>query len=493
MAERIEDRHLLARGAPALAFLLAICAFLSLFRTIYVDDAYITLAYARSFAASGTWGMHPGFVSNAATSPLNVLLLSGLIKLGLSGSWAVYGLECLLVVAIFCALNHLSRRIFNSDLWAYFGTLALFTNPLLIATSGLETYLFLALLLGCVIFYRAERAFPLGLMTGCLVLARPDGALLLVPLIALMLWDGKPAADFGKLLIGFGLVVGAWSGLSWLNLGSLIPDTYFIKRKEAAWHDFSFVNGLALYYFKYPRATLLTLAPAILIPFAVPQIKTNKGWRDVVILVGGLALLHYAAYSLLDLPPYHWYYGIFIGAIALIGSGGLVMRGREALRRGALVFAAILALGGAAVAAQAALVRKQMPIHTNLGTVAQYRAIAEWLNAHMPAREYHLIGELGVIQYYGHANAVNSFSDRRVLRDLLAELPEGSARRWLAELNFAHLAVRPPLRADYLLEAACTDRRGALMTWTTSSTWATSVLWCLRRESAVSPASSRPD
>jgi hypothetical protein len=506
MAERIEYRHLLARGAPALAFLLAICAFLSLFRSLYVDDAYITLAYARSFAASGTWGMHPGFVSNAATSPLNVLLLSGLIKLGLSGSWAVYGLECLLAVAIFSALSHLSRHIFGSDLWAYLGTLALFTNPLLIATSGLETYLFLALLLGCVIFYRAARAFPLGLMTGCLVLARPDGALLLAPLVALMLWDGKRAADFGKLFIGFGLVVGAWSWLSWLTLGSLIPDTYFIKRKEAAWHDFSFVDGLALYYFKYPRATLLTLAPAVFVPFALPQIKTNKGWRDVVILIGGLALLHYAAYSLLDLPPYHWYYGIFVGAIALIGSGGLVMldrvqgvsagagktahssphpaQGREsqALQRGAFVFAAILALGGAAVAAQAACVRKQMPIHTNLGTVAQYRAIAEWLNAHMPAREYHLIGELGVIQYYGHADAVNSFSDRRILRDLLTELPEGSARKRLAELNFAHLAVRPPIRSDYLLEAACTDTRGALMTWTTTSTWADSVLWCLRRE-----------
>ncbi len=197
MAERLDYSHPAARFAPALAFLLALCAFLSLFHDIYVDDAYITLAYARSFAASGTWGMHPGFVSNAATSPLDVLLLIGFIKLGFPGVWAVYVFECLLAVAIFCALIFISRRVFGSDLWAYLGTLALFTNPLLISTSGLETYLFVAVLLGCVIAFLATRYFLLGLAAGLLVLARPDGVLLLAPLFALMVWE-KRGVDFVK-------------------------------------------------------------------------------------------------------------------------------------------------------------------------------------------------------------------------------------------------------------------------------------------------------
>ncbi len=494
MAERIEHRHPAARLAPAIAFLLALCAFLSLFHDIYVDDAYIALAYARTFAASGTWGMHAGFVSNAATSPLDVLLLSGFIKLGLPGLWAVYAFECLLAVAIFFALRSIARRVFGSDLWAYLGTLALFTNPLLVSTSGLETYLFVAVLLGCVIAYIAERYFLLGLTAGCLVLARPDGVLLLAPLFALMVCE-KRALSFGKVLIGFAIVVGAWGFVSWLHLGSAIPDTYFIKRKEAAWHDFSFANGLVLYYFKYPLAILLSLAPAVFVPFALPLAKANRDWRAFLVLVGGLALVHYAAYSLLNLPPYHWYYGIFISALALIGAGGLVVLAREgrAGRLTALALAAILALAGAAISAEAALARKQMPIHTNLGTVAQYRAIGEWLNAHMPASEYHMIGELGVIQYYGHADAVNSFSDRQILRDFVSRLPERSPAKRLAELNFAHLAARPPIRSDYLLEEDCKDRSGALQTWTTSSTWAHAILWCLRRENAVSPASPRPD
>jgi len=212
-------------------------------------------------------------------------------------------------------------------------------------------------------------------------------------------------------------------------------------------------------------------------------------------LVGGLALVHYAAYSLLNLPPYHWYYGIFISAAALIGAGGLILLAREghAARLAALGLAAALALAGAVTSADAALVRKQMPIHTNLGTVAQYRAISEWLNANMPAREYHMIGELGVIQYYGRADAVNSFSDRQILREFVAKLPNGSPIRWLATLNFAHLILPPPIQSDYLLEEDCKDRSSAQKTWTTSSAWSSAILWCLRRESAVSPASPRPE
>ena len=309
MAKPIDNSLPATRLVPAIAFLLALCAFLSLFHDIYVDDAYITLAYARSFAASGTWGMHPGFVSNAATSPLDVLLLSGFIKLGFPGIWAVYAFECLLAVAIFCALSvHLAPRLSAR----IFGPISARSRCSPIRCSsrppGWKPIFSSRYCSAAVIAYLAERYFLLGLAAGCLVLARPDGVLLLAPLFALMVWE-KRGLDFVKVLIGFAIVVGAWGFVSWLYLGSAIPDTYFIKRKEAAWHDFSFANGLVLYYFKYPLATLLSLAPLVFVPFALPLARTNRDWRAFVVLAGGLALVHYAAYSLLNLPPYHWYYG----------------------------------------------------------------------------------------------------------------------------------------------------------------------------------------
>ena len=41
-----------------------------------VDDAYITLSYARNVAEHLHWGMIPAEESNTATSPLNVVLLA---------------------------------------------------------------------------------------------------------------------------------------------------------------------------------------------------------------------------------------------------------------------------------------------------------------------------------------------------------------------------------------------------------------------------------
>jgi hypothetical protein len=393
-------------------------------------------------------------------------------------------LECLLAAAIFFALKFTARRIHFPPLWAYVGTLALFTNPLLVSTSGLETYLFIAVLIGCCIAYILGRCLLLGLAAGLLVLARPDGVLLMVPLLTLMIWERKRALDFGKVIIGFAIIVGAWGFVSWLYLGSAIPDTYFIKRKEVAWGNITFAKGLALYFMNRPLAMLLSLAAAVFVPFALPIAEANSDWRRFVVLVGGLALLHYTAYSLLGLPPYNWYYGILVGALVLIGAAGLVAMAERFSRRIVLGLAAALAFGSVATCADAALVKGQMPTGTNWGTFRQYRAIAEWLNVHMPATEYQMVGELGVIQYYGRADPVNNFSNRAILRDVVNRLPDGSMRKWLAEVNFTHLVLRPPVGSGYLLEEHCDDSTGALKTWTTTSPWIEfmPITWCLKRE-----------
>ena len=103
-----------------------------MFNNVRIDDAYITASYARTLGTSGTWGMHPGFTSNAATSPLNVIVLAVLVRLGISALAAQIVLNGILVASIFATLLKLSRLLFASDLWAYAGTVLLFVNPLLI-------------------------------------------------------------------------------------------------------------------------------------------------------------------------------------------------------------------------------------------------------------------------------------------------------------------------------------------------------------------------
>jgi hypothetical protein len=65
------------RRLASLALLaVGLALYLLLFRDALIDDAFITLSYVRSLMTSATWGFYPGHVSNTATSPLNVTLLT---------------------------------------------------------------------------------------------------------------------------------------------------------------------------------------------------------------------------------------------------------------------------------------------------------------------------------------------------------------------------------------------------------------------------------
>ncbi|MDP9369883.1 MAG: hypothetical protein M3Q03_16700, partial [Chloroflexota bacterium] len=67
------------------AALLAVSLFW-LVRGALIDDAHITLSYARNLATDLHWGLIPTEPANSATSPLNVLLLgSATALLRLSG------------------------------------------------------------------------------------------------------------------------------------------------------------------------------------------------------------------------------------------------------------------------------------------------------------------------------------------------------------------------------------------------------------------------
>ena len=69
------------------------------FAMFFQDDALIHLRYAEHLAASGRWAFNTGEPSYGASSPLFVLVLAALVRVGLSSVWlpkllsvAFYGL-----------------------------------------------------------------------------------------------------------------------------------------------------------------------------------------------------------------------------------------------------------------------------------------------------------------------------------------------------------------------------------------------------------------
>ncbi|MEK6443533.1 hypothetical protein [Pseudonocardia sp. T1-2H] len=248
-----------ARGGLVVAAfggLLGLALFL-LARRALIDDAYITLDYARSLAFHGQWALEPGHQANTATSPLNVLLLAGF---SLVTRDPVIAAGVLLVVALGVlgwALSSIGRVHGRPLLLPALGVAAVAVCPLLASTVGMETYLAVALIACLARAAVCRRPVEAGAVVGLLVLTRPD--LVAFGLAALLV-----PALFRRALVVVGVAAAValpWFVTSWLVLGSALPDTVLLKVGDH-WGPWNFGNGLLLYHDTYPAAVLLSVLAA---------------------------------------------------------------------------------------------------------------------------------------------------------------------------------------------------------------------------------------
>ncbi len=443
-AERLGCRTLLAVSRavwlPAAVGALAGVFVFLLARDVLIDDSYITLAYARTFAEHGVWGMQPQLPGNAATSPLNVLLLAAVI---VPTGQPVLAAGVLLVLALAvtgAALGGICAQLDRSYWPAVAGVALVAVNPLLVSVIGMETHLAIALVavLGWTVL--ARKPHLAGVACGLLLLTRADLAGFgLAAAVAILV-----TVDFGRALafIGItGLVSLPWSVLSWFWLGSAVPDTMMIKLGESM-GDRTFANGLYYFFEAYPFAVT-----ASLIPPALGVLVLLGGWRRAVaplhLVLGVGGLLHAGTYLLLNTAPYQWYYGPAIGALTMLGAVGAQ---RAALRTGTLA----AALATVAVTS-VYLVARPWTLTTvsgNWATPTEYRALAERAPAGAVVQSF---GEVGTVAYYCTCTVTDRLSDRGWFAEILAQqrAAAGPFERRLLDLNYRHFHPSPRLTPRY--------------------------------------------
>ena len=112
--------------------------YLSFFENALIDDAFITMQYAKTLLESGTWGFFPNHVSNSATSPLNVILLA--LTAFVTGSImdAVKWLTLINFLLIFILLRKISIKSLNTEIFGFVSFAALAFNPLLLSTIRMD-------------------------------------------------------------------------------------------------------------------------------------------------------------------------------------------------------------------------------------------------------------------------------------------------------------------------------------------------------------------
>ncbi|MGH3720309.1 MAG: hypothetical protein ACRDRI_15980 [Pseudonocardiaceae bacterium] len=418
-----------------------------------IDDAYITLDYARTLAQHGQWALEPGHQANTATSPLNVLLLAGLIVC--SGA-PVVSVGILLVAALAAtggALSVICARLGRSQWPAAIAVGILVVNPLLISTIGLETYLGIALVAALGAAVVARRPVATGVVCGLLVLTRADlAAFALAALIAVT--ASSPARTRVRRaahVVGVASVVALpWFAASWWWLGSAVPDTLLFKTSEV-WVGNSFAVGLWRYELTYPLAVGLSVLPAavgivvLVVWSAVGARRRGEGLGALAVVWGLGAVLHMTVYLLLRPPPYHWYYGPVIGSLSMLAV--LVVAGPSRRLQWATSTVGTLLIA-ASVVFLAARPWTVMPISSNWASAAEYAALAARVP---PGTTVETFGEVGTVAYFCDCTVVDRLSDRAQVADLLRakRAAAGPVARTLLDGNYHRFKAGPPIHAVY--------------------------------------------
>ncbi|HEY1572349.1 MAG TPA: hypothetical protein VGG05_13470 [Pseudonocardiaceae bacterium] len=470
---------------PALAGLAALAVFWFARRTL-IDDAYITLDYARNLAFHLHWGLIGGETANTATSPLNVLVLG--VATAVTRQ-AVVALAVVYVLSTVAVEWGVRRAAVTAGLPAWSGLVAaclVAVDPLLVASIGMEVALGAGLVALLLAASAARRPVWFGVIAGLLVLTRAD--LLIVGLVVFFVRPGWRQGWWRSVLAAM-VVTLPWFLWSWTVLGSAVPDTLIIKTRKRSWGPWDFGNGPVLYHGMFPSATVLAFVPAALgllaaLVWLVVRVTRPAGRAKRLDRFAALPLaggLHYLAYVELGIAPYHWYYGTSIACFTLF-LGAAVGAAWAPATAGALPrwsgFAAVTAAAAVLVACvvndSAAERRGYAPITTNWASAAQYQRVGTDVGRLAGGRTVRSSGEIGEVAYYCRCAMIDPFSDRGQVLTMIRgiERHAGPVKRALLHGNFHFLdTTQRPTATALVLEYVSRPPHGALGWWPVSSPW----------------------
>ena len=366
---------------------------------VLVDDAYIHLRYARNAVDSGAFVYNEGEPVFGLTSPLFGLFCAALYALfGTGVERAVLACNALLfATAAWLASRTVEPRARLPLLAALLFWPSLVDNQLL----GMETPLFVALVVAAMGAALRGRALPAALAYGFALVTRPEAVLLAPFLLAAgsRAWGGlRPLARLA--VLGAVLLPGlAWCAFALTTYGSVIPQSMLAKTGWNSEHYDSLFT-LRAAWLAVPRLTFLPFVDRFPAPLAMALAAATV---VLVLLVSAANVRAGTRASRLWLAYYLVYVAFFVlgkGATeaswySVPSTVALLLASEPLLARVKPVpaFAAAVTLASASVACawmRAPLLRSY---------VDGYGASAAYLNEHAPAGSSVLIGEIGVFGF----------------------------------------------------------------------------------------------
>ncbi len=394
-----------------------------------IDDAYITLTYARSLSEGRgfTFGEFVDKPSLGTTTPLYAALLavaSRLLPFADMPQLAV----ALSVVA----------WLATAWLWAWQGPalglsrleslcvalLLLLETSFWISALGMETRLFCFLLsLSLVVYFRGWY-FWAGLLAGLLSLTRGEGFLMFAALgfyqvLSDVAKHQSPISKLARLAAGGLIVLVPWAIYTWFTFGSLLPNTLAAKAAQVnTGSHFSFLPFAAsMLIVRWSSLGVLGVNFWLVLATLGLMVATLE-FRKLLVLALWL-LLFVVGYTAVGAPGYDWYVLpilLIVVIFAGLAIGALprwLLRHRKPGRSEGTLSALEKRLGtiisvAALIAVFAVVLPHSIPEQT-LGAPSHdvYRRIAAWINARTPHPAKVAFVEVGYLSWYCRCEVVD--------------------------------------------------------------------------------------
>lgn len=274
--------------------------------TYTADDAYIQMAIARNVVENYSWGINSGEFNSTSSSPLWVLLLSGIYIITGANDLAPYALNILFVTLVIATAFVILRKMELSS-WSIFAILlaiVIFTPLPPLVLLGMEHSL--QILMGIVFVYLSAAVISNGkagsinrdigwllVLTPLLVLCRFEGISLIVIICLLMFFYRRWLL---ALLIGtLGLLpVAVYGIISLANGGLIVANPLALKTNIPFFPISSWIKNNILYipttFMQLTfNATFLTLTLAAVLVFSLSYSRKKRSvekhnWHEASII-----------------------------------------------------------------------------------------------------------------------------------------------------------------------------------------------------------------
>jgi hypothetical protein len=233
-----------------------------------IDDSYITYRYSRNILAGNGFTFNVGECVLGTTTPLYTLILTtlGAVTGGVQAPFPIISwlINSLFDAASCVVLFEIGKKISTFRVGAIAGLIwSIAPYSVTFALGGLETSLFVLLLLLLTYFYLNMPIFGIWLCASLMILTRPDALIFVLPLLFLPIIQKKWDIFKPKAMILAAIPLISWLVFSYIYFGTLLPHSIAAKSVAYLLPDNAAFIRLLQHYLT-PFSEEYTLNPKIL-------------------------------------------------------------------------------------------------------------------------------------------------------------------------------------------------------------------------------------